>query len=279
MPTKPKIGFIQGRLSPITNNRIQQFPWDSWQNEFAIASKIDIRLVEWTIDTFKFYQNPLISLNQWEEINTIASKNNIFIPSVTCDYFMENPPWKSDLNLIQKGIIAIFQGMKNISAKILVVPLVDNSSLLESSNVNIVKNLFTDLIPEISQNNIQIAFECDLNPERLLDFISEFDRNYFGINYDIGNSASLGFDPNKEFKAYGSRITNVHIKDRKLNGSTIPLGEGDADFLRIFRLLQEENYQGNLILQTARSKEGKDAEVLVKYKKLVERWWEEAKIG
>lgn len=279
MPTKPKIGFIQGRLSPITNNRIQQFPWDSWQNEFAIASKIDIRLIEWTIDTFKFYQNPLISLNQWGEINTIASKNNIFIPSVTCDYFMENPPWKSDLNLIQKGIIAIFQGMKNISAKILVVPLVDNSSLLESSNVNIVKNLFTDLIPEISQNNIQIAFECDLNPERLLDFISEFDRNYFGINYDIGNSASLGFDPNKEFKAYGSRITNVHIKDRKLNGSTIPLGEGDADFLRIFRLLQEENYQGNLILQTARSKEGKDAEVLVKYKKLVERWWEEAKIG
>jgi L-ribulose-5-phosphate 3-epimerase len=279
MPTKPKIGFIQGRLSPITNNRIQQFPWDSWKNEFAIASKIDIRLIEWTIDTFKFYQNPLINLNYWEEINTIASKNNIFIPSVTCDYFMENPPWKSDLNLIKKGIIAIFRGMKNISAKILVVPLVDNSSLLESSNVNIVKNLFTDLIPEISQNNIQIAFECDLNPERLLDFISKFDRNYFGINYDIGNSASLGFDPNKEFKAYGSRITNVHVKDRKLNGSTIPLGEGDADFLRIFRLLHEENYQGNLILQTARSKEGKDAEVLVKYKKLVERWWEEAKIG
>ena len=57
------------------------------------------------------------------------------------------------------------------------------------------------------------------------------------------------------------------------------MGEGDADFLEIFRLLQEENYQGNLILQTARSKEGKDTEVLVKYKKLVEDWWGEAKIG
>jgi hypothetical protein len=32
-------------------------------------------------------------------------------------------------------------------------------------------------------------------------------------------------------------------------------------------------------LQTARSKEGKDIEVLVKYKNLVEDWWEEAKIG
>jgi hexulose-6-phosphate isomerase len=279
MLTKPSIGFIQGRLSPITNNRIQQFPWDTWQNEFSIASKNDINLIEWTIDTFKFYLNPLIDLNQWEEINTIASKNNILIPSVTCDYFMENPPWKSDINLIKKGIIAIFQGMKNISAKILVVPLVDNSSLLDSSNADTVKNLFINLIPEMIQNNIQIAFECDLNPEELLHFISEFDKNYFGINYDIGNSASLGFDPNKEFEAYGSRITNVHVKDRKINGPTIPLGEGDADFLRIFGLLNEVNYQGNLILQTARSKEGKDAEVLVKYKKLVEGWWREAKIG
>ena len=279
MLTKPSIGFIQGRLSPITNNRIQQFPWDTWQNEFSIASKNDINLIEWTIDTFKFYLNPLINLNQWEEINTIASKNNILIPSVTCDYFMENPPWKSDIDLIKKGIIAIFQGMKNISAKILVVPLVDNSSLLDSSNADTVKNLFTDLIPEMIQNNIQIAFECDLNPEKLLHFISEFDKNYFGINYDIGNSASLGFDPNNEFESYGSRITNVHVKDRKLNGPTIPLGEGDADFPRIFRLLHGENYQGNLILQTARSKEGRDAEVLVQYKKLVEDWWEEAKIG
>jgi len=279
MLTKPSIGFIQGRLSPITNNRIQQFPWDTWQNEFSIASKNDINLIEWTIDTFKFYLNPLINLNQWEEINTIASKNNILIPSVTCDYFMENPPWKSDIDLIKKGIIAIFQGMKNISAKILVVPLVDNSSLLDFSNADTIKNLFTDLIPEMIQNNIQIAFECDLNPEKLLHFISEFDKNYFGINYDTGNSASLGFDPNNEFEAYGSRITNVHVKDRKLNGPTIPLGEGDADFPRIFGLLHEVNYQGNLILQTARSKEGKDTEVLVKYKKLVEGWWRAAKIG
>ena len=279
MLTKPKIGFIQGRLSPIANNRIQQFPWDSWQNEFNLASEIDIKIIEWTIDTFKFYENPLINLNQWEEIIIIAEKYNISIPSVTCDYFMENPPWKADLKLIKEGISSILQGMRNIKSTILVVPLVDNSSLPDSSSVKIIENLFTDLIPEIIQNKLQIAFECDLNPEKLSEFISKFDRNYFGINYDIGNSSSLGFNPTEEFRAYGSRIINVHVKDRKLNGTSVPLGEGDADFLGIFRLLHKENYQGNLILQTARSKEGKDSEVLVKYKKLVENWWEEAKIG
>ena len=89
----------------------------------------------------------------------------------------------------------------------------------------------------------------------------------------------MGFDPTEEFKAYGSRIISVHVKDRKLDGATVPLGDGDANFQKIFRLLHENNYEGNLILQTARSKEGKDAEVLVKYKKLVEGWWKEAKIG
>ena len=274
-----KVGVMQGRLSPMINNRIQQFPWDSWPNEFVLASKIDIKLIEWTIDTFKFYKNPLINLNQWEEINLIMEKNSISIPSVTCDYFMENPPWKTDLKLVKEGISSILQGMRNIKSKILVIPLVDNSSLPDSSSVKIIQKLFTDLIPEITQNKLQIAFECDLNPKKLSEFISKFDRNYFGINYDIGNSSSLGFNPTEEFKAYGSRIINVHVKDRKLNGATVPLGEGDADFLEIFRLLQEENYQGNLILQTARSKEGKDTEVLVKYKKLVEDWWGEAKIG
>ena len=274
-----KVGVMQGRLSPMINNRIQQFPWDSWPSEFVLASKIDIKLIEWTIDTFKFRKNPLISINQWDKINLIMEKNNISIPSVTCDYFMENPPWKADLRLVKEGISSILQGMRNIKSTILVVPLVDNSSLPDSNGVKIVENLFTDLIPEIIQNKLQIAFECDLNPGKLSEFIGKFDRNHFGINYDIGNSSSLGFNPTEEFKAYGSRIINVHVKDRKLNGTTVPLGEGDADFLEIFRLLQEENYQGNLILQTARSKEGKDTEVLVKYKKLVEDWWGEAKIG
>jgi hexulose-6-phosphate isomerase len=273
-----KVGVMQGRLSPIINNRIQQFPWNSWSNEFVLASKIDIKLIEWTIDTFEFCKNPLISINQWDEINLIMEKTNISIPSVTCDYFMENPPWKTDLKLVKEGISSILEGMRNIRSTILVIPLVDNSSLPDSSSVKIIENLFTDLIPEIIKNKLQIAFECDLNPEKLSEFISKFDRNYFGINYDIGNSSSLGFNPTEEFRAYGSRIINVHVKDRKLNGTSVPLGEGDADFLGIFRLLHKENYQGNLILQTARSKVGKDSEVLVKYKKLVEDWWEEAKI-
>jgi hexulose-6-phosphate isomerase len=235
--------------------------------------------MEWTIDSERFEENPLITEYGKNEITNLISKFNIQIPSVTCDYFMENPPWKNNLIEVKENIISILKGMSNINSQILVIPLVDNSSLFDSNCIKIVKSFFTELIPEISKNSLRIAFESDFTPKKLSEFISEFDTNYFGVNYDIGNSASLGFNPTEEFKAYGARIINVHVKDRKLNGSTVPLSEGDADFSRIFRLLHAENYQGNLILQTARSKEGRDAEVLVKYKRLVEDWWEEAKIG
>ena len=176
MRTKPKIGFVQGRLSPMVNNRIQQFPWDSWQAEFVSASNLDFKLIEWTIDTHKFLENPLMKLKGWEEINKIAGKYNILIPSVTCDYFMETPPWKNDSTLVKKGISTILKGMRNIGSKILVIPLVDNSSPTDSTCIEIIKKLFTELIPEINQNKLQIAFECDLNPEKLSNFIEELIR-------------------------------------------------------------------------------------------------------
>ena len=34
-----KIGFMQGRLSPMQGKKIQSFPWKNWKNEFQIGYK------------------------------------------------------------------------------------------------------------------------------------------------------------------------------------------------------------------------------------------------
>ena len=73
-----------------------------------------------------------------------------------------------------------------------------------------------------------IVFESDYTPIKLKNFIDQLSPESFGINYDIGNSASMGFDPIEEIETYGQRILNVHIKDRLFNGATVPLGSGDA---------------------------------------------------
>ena len=179
---------------------------------------------------------------------------------------MENPFWKANYSEVLRNMKKLISSMPSVGAFLLVIPLVDNSSLV--NNEKDVLAFFEMLYDDLIENKIQIAFELDLNPTRTLNFIDLFDSRYFGINYDIGNSASLGFDPEEEIASYGYRIKNVHVKDRILGGKTVPLGEGHADLGKVFGLLNNLNYTGNYILQTARPADGNDYKAMRKYSNL-----------
>ena len=49
---------------------------------------------------------------------------------------------------------------------------------------------------------------------------------------------------------------SVHIKDRLLGASTVPLGTGDADFPALIEGLKKVAYKGDFILQVARGASG-----------------------
>ena len=76
----------------------------------------------------------------------------------------------------------------------------------------------------------------------------------------------------EEIELYGDRIINVHVKDRLLHGTTVPLGEGDADIATVLESLIRINYSGNYILQTARSKKNSHLEDLLHYRAQVNEW-------
>ena len=62
-------------------------------------------------------------------------------------------------------------------------------------------------------------------------------------NVDIGHfTAGNGFPPTDFIRAYQARITNLHLKDRKINGPNVPWGEGDTPIADILRLLKREKY-------------------------------------
>ncbi len=119
---------------------------------------------------------------------------------------------------------------------------------------------------------MKIIFESDYPPPALREFIARLPAAHFGINYDIGNSAALGFDSVEEIGAYGARIDNVHVKDRVLGGTTVPLGTGNANFPAVFRALKRSGYAGNFILQTARAADGDHAAALRRYRDMVTDW-------
>ena len=107
-----------------------------------------------------------------------------------------------------------------------------------------------------------ILFESDYSPKKLKKFILKFNSNNFGINYDTGNSASLGFDVKQEIDQYYEFIKNIHIKDRLLNSESVHLGNGAFLFNQFFNLIKERLYKGNLILQTARGINNREIETL-----------------
>lgn len=263
---------MQGRLSPIVDGRVQAFPWDYWENEIFLAGKIGIRLMEWTLDSEKFMSNPILLPDKQKLAIRLKNTNSISIPSVTSDYFMENPPWISRPDNVLEAHRNIITGMKTIGSKILVIPLVDSSSILYDEMELIFFDFVANIEKLLRENEIEIAIESDFEPIKLARFISKFDSQIVGINYDIGNSASLGYDPSEELNLYGNRIINVHVKDRILGGATVPLGTGDADLPRTIQLLEEIGYKGNYILQTARVQDGKHTEAIIRYGNMVEGW-------
>ncbi len=83
-------------------------------------------------------------------------------------------------------------------------------------------------------------------------------------------------DSAEEISAYAPRILNVHVKDRLLGGTTVPLGTGAADLAKAIRLIEQSGYRGQYILQTARATDGDHPGVLARYRDMTVRWIEDA---
>ena len=175
-----------------------------------------------------------------QEIKQLCARNCLAIPSVTGDCFMQRPFWKMGSGEKQdlfNDFVAVVNACGSLDVGIVVVPLVDNGALTSREEEESLLGLMEECEDLLSQQKVKVAFESDYPPEALARFIDEFNPDLFGINYDIGNSASLGFNVEEEFACYGQRITNVHVKDRVLGGNTVPLCEGNADFEAVFRKL------------------------------------------
>jgi L-ribulose-5-phosphate 3-epimerase len=273
-----RIGFMQGRLSALVDGKIQAFPWNEWRDEFPRAKALGLSRMEWTIDQERLRENPLTTESGRSEIVRLSGANAFQIPSLTGDCFMQAPFWKAagqardalvaDLDLVLASSAAL--GIESV-----VIPLVDNGKIETPEQADVLLGTLLDRTASLSKQNVKIVFESDLPPAELAQFIAKFPREVFGINYDIGNSAALGFDCSEEIAAYAARILNVHVKDRLRGGTTVPLGTGAAELAKAIRLIESSGYSGQYILQAARAADGDHAGALARYRDMTVRWIED----
>ena len=275
MDVNDRIGFMQGRLSPLVDGKIQAFPWSCWEAEFPLAQSLGIRLMEWTLDHERLEENPLMTGPGRERIKELCAACGVAIPSLTGDLFMQAPLYKAQgraREALVEEMRKVVRACGDLGIAFVVMPLVDNGRLEDHGQEDALVGELERLVPLLSDCAVRVVFESDYAPSGLERFIGRLDPAHFGVNLDTGNSAAMGLDWEEELSRYGHRILNVHIKDRLFKGTTVPLGQGAAALPETVVALEKAGYAGNYILQTARAQDGDHAGVLAGFRDMLAGW-------
>ena len=246
-------GIMQGRLSAQTELGYQAFPWETWEDEFVSAIDRGLEHIEWVLDSWRLDENPILS--ETSGVIERTTETGVKVVSVCADYLMDRPLDASDSGswLVLSHLA---DAMQELGAQWLVVPCVDQSSLRTPSALARFASAADQLGDELTGTGIRVSLESDLGPAEFAALLTELDPEIFGVNYDIGNSAYLGYSPAEEFDAYGDRISLVHIKDRLFEGGSVPLGRGNADIPGVIERLREMKFNGPVTMQAFRDAPG-----------------------
>ena len=236
-------GVLQGRLSKPINGKMQEFPINEWDKEFHTLHQIGLSGIEWLITPVDNLTNPFFT-------ESFLPSN---ILSVCVDTMVSNSFYK--LEFMNENLVPVLNRMKELGLNKIVIPLLEDSSV---DNEYIRHEFLKNFIP-ISENypDVDFCFEFECGKEIVMDVVSKKDNFY--ITYDTGNFTSTYKEKiNHEdlINFFGSKIKNVHFKDRTYEGQTKHFGLGNTDFKTIIDTLKKNNYHDNIILQLARDVDG-----------------------
>ena len=269
------LGIMQGRLVPSIDGRIQAFPRERWAEEFPNAAVAGLGAIEWIYDTYGLGANPIESDAGIESILALSRTHGIAVRSICADYFMDFTFVRAtDAERTERiaRLGWLLDQAKRIGISRIVLPFVDNSVIRDESDRDAVIDTLQRAVPTAESAGIELHLETSLEPEHFAALLARIPHASVKVNYDSGNSSSMGYCSAEEFAAYGDRIGSVHIKDRLLHGTTKPLGEGDADLNAVFAGLRRLNYAGDFILQVARGTDGDEVEWARRNRAYVERY-------
>lgn len=247
------IGFMQGRLTEKGGFFPQEFPEENWAQELYIAKDFGFDCIEWMFNESNWNRNPIVLDKEFEIIARICQDVKIKVSGICANYFMKKSIYDSDKQEDNLFVLnKLVHSAQIIGCENIIIPMFD------ASQMQLDDAIIYDIVDSLPANNIYILFESN---ERLIDlkkWISRFHRNKIGICYDIGNTTGLGYDSPKELEDYGDIVKNVHIKDKKVGGVTVMLGDGDANFGACFEALNKHSYSGCYILESYYNEAVKD---------------------
>ena len=239
------IGIMQGRLLPLDNQ-------DDWLVESRLANEAGIPLIEWV----------------WpHEREYVQADFGVQVKSICADIFMAHRLIGDDNKVngaAERTLVEMMHYASQRKIPHIVLPFVDQSSLRNREQIHALRALLRH-----HRSNVDLHLETDLDAGDTFDLMNGLPSG-IRLCYDIGNIAVLGYPCELYIRLLCPYIGSVHVKDRKHQGPSVPLGSGAADFHTAFATLKDVGYRGNYILQTARAAPRKELEQAISDRKFVE---------
>jgi L-ribulose-5-phosphate 3-epimerase len=252
-----KFLLVQGRAIPQTDNSLQYFP-SNWKEEFPIINKLGFSGIEWIYDKKSESSNPLLTETGRKEMLYLSKKNNVNLENIVFDWFLSYSFLQKNEFAQKKNIekfLNLMQNCADVGFKRIIFPLLDKNKINSDKEIiTLITHFEKNIIKQLDILDIEIHFETLLSPEKEKSIMTLFNHKKIKICFDMGNSASVGFDPIQVINILDNDLGSVHIKDRKFGGSSVPIGQGDVKFQQIFRSLNEINFHGPISFQIYRNR-------------------------
>jgi hexulose-6-phosphate isomerase len=266
---------MQGRISPPEDGRVQFFPRKNWQTEIELVPKVPLRGLEWLYDLHGQGANPLETAEGRLDARIRLGRASVRVASICADYFLSCPLVRIDaavrIERIErlKWLISVCPEM---GITRIVLPVLEEARIASSRDSEDILFALNEALGDAVRCGVGIYLEMDMPPAEVRAFLAEIRHPRVKINYDSGNSASLGYRVGDEFAAYGDRIGSLHIKDRILGGPSVPLGTGNVDFQALRSALLDIDYRGDFVMEIARGKPGDELNSIKRSAALAARW-------
>ena len=260
------IGVMQGRLLPPVDGKLQEFPFGRWADEFDIAKGLGLENIEWIYSARCPDDNPLSSRKGLGEIDTAQEGSPVVVRSLCADYFVDYPILRRWGDILFDIRIRHFNWLlaqcEHIGINRVVLPYVDTSAIETDDDYYSAIEACRRIGERADALGVTVCLETNLSPANQEAMMREVDCLHVGLCFDSGNTANLGWSADEMFSLCGDYIRHVHVKDRKLVGKSVPLGQGNADFVALSKFLKSKfGYPEDIVtLQVARGESGKEAE-------------------
>lgn len=252
-PERIPVGIMQGRLLPPYEGRFQAFPATRWREEFPLAREAGLACIEWIYEQPNETANPLATDEGIAALMAISRETGVAVRSICADYYMMAPLARAGGEKNADHLAWLLGRAKQLGAVYIVLPFVDSSSLRDAAERDRAVQVLTDVAPLAEECGVELHLETDLAPAEFAALLKRVGHRRIKANFDIGNSASLGYDPREELGTLAPWLGSVHVKDRLLGGGTVPLRTGNADLPTAFSLIEQIGFANPYILQVARN--------------------------